>query len=65
MAYDFKLRCEIAEENISATRSRTGDYFGWYEGEEVILNVTHGEELLQIKLDKKGSVSLKRSGSNK
>ena len=60
-SYDYQLRVIVEDELIEAESNSNGDYFGWYEGETVILAIDHKEHVLNIKLDEKGNMSLKRS----
>lgn len=65
-SYDYKLRCSVGEsdndqELVAAVHSKHGDFFGWYEGEVVMLTIEHHDHILRIKLDKKGNLSLKRT----
>jgi len=60
--YDYKLRVKLdGDKRLPSHTSRAGDYFGWYEGEVITLEVKHKDHSLFIKLDEKGNVSLKRS----
>jgi len=59
--YDYRLRCYIDDDVLDALPSEKGDYFGWYEGEVVTLEVRHKNHTLNIKLNEQGNVSLKRS----
>jgi hypothetical protein len=62
--YDYRLRVKLGEtgnEPLKSHVNRNGDYFGWYEGEVIVLEVRHKDHTLSIKLDEKGNVSLKRS----
>jgi hypothetical protein len=58
--YDYRLRCLIDGDALEAYQGKSGDYFGWYEGEVVTLEVKHKHHTLNIKLDEKGNVSLQR-----
>jgi hypothetical protein len=60
MPYDYKLRCLVDDEPITAHRSSKGDYYGWYTGEVITLHIENPDGTLDIRLDEKGSVSLKR-----
>jgi len=62
--YDYRLRCKLSEDGdspLTAHVSKLGDYFGWYEGEVILIEVKHKDHTLEIRLDVKGNVSLKRS----
>jgi hypothetical protein len=58
--YDYRLRAKIDDLPLETLHSANGDYFAWFEGEVVTLEIKHKDHILNIKLDERGNVSLKR-----